>query len=296
VPRLLAVPNVSVAGDEEVLGRIAKAFGRAATVLDFHTDADHGRSVFTLAGEPGGLTESLLAGAQEAVESIDMSSYVGAHPAIGALDVCPVVWLREEDHAAARTEAVAIAAQIGGLGVPVFLYGELAREPGRAERSYFRNGGLTELWLRMEGRELRPDLGPPVPHPRAGATLVTARAPLAAFNVELEGADLDAARVVAAELREAGGGLPGVRAIGLMLSSGRAQVSTNVHDPLTTTLATVVEDVRRLAEPLGARPVEAELVGLIAEGALAGYPADVPIRGFEPERHVIERRLAALGG
>jgi glutamate formiminotransferase len=293
MPVLLAVPNVSVAGDEEVLGRLREAFGRAARILDVHTDADHGRTVFTLAGEPGGLTESLLAGAAEALETIDMSAYTGAHPAIGALDICPIVWIREEDRAAARAEAVAVAAQIGGIGVPVFLYGELAREPGRAERAYFRNGGLAELWLRMDGGELRPDFGPPLPHPRGGATLVTARPPLAAFNVELEGADLEAARAVAAELREAGGGAPGVRAIGLILSSGRAQVSTNVHDPLATTLGAVVEEVRRLAAPLGARPVEAELVGLIPAAAMAGYPADVPIRGFDPDRHVIERRLAA---
>lgn len=293
MPTLLAVPNVSTAADEEALARLARAFGRGATVLDFHTDGDHGRSVFTLAGEPGPLVESLVAGAEEALESIDMSTYRGAHPAIGALDVCPIVWLREEDRDAARTEAVAAATQIGGIGLPVFLYGELAREPGRVERSYFRNGGLSELWLRMEGGELRPDFGPPVPHPHGGATLVTARAPLAAFNVELEGADLDTARAVAAELREAGGGARGVRAIGLMLSSGRAQVSTNVHDPLTTPLGAVVEEVRRLAAPLGARPVESELVGLIPAAALVDYPADVPIRGFDPAQHVIERRLAS---
>jgi glutamate formiminotransferase len=295
MPVLLAVPNVSTAGDEEALGRLATAFGRGAEVLDFHTDGDHGRSVFTLAGEPGRLIEALVAGAEEAIESIDMSSYAGAHPAIGALDVCPLVWLREEDRDAARTAAVAAAAQIGGIGLPVFLYGELARGPSRAERAYFRNGGLAELWLRMEGGELRPDFGPPVPHPHGGATLVTARAPLAAFNVELEGGDLDTARAVAAELREAGGGARGVRAIGLMLSSGRAQVSTNVHDPLTISLGTVVEEVRRLAAPLGARPVEAELVGLIPAAAVVDYPADVPIRGFDPALHVIERRLAALG-
>ncbi|HEX4732368.1 MAG TPA: hypothetical protein VH299_13935 [Solirubrobacterales bacterium] len=293
MPDLLAVPNVSVAGDAAVQRRLGEAFGRSARILDVHTDSDHGRTVFTLAGTPGGLADSLVAGAAEALESIDMSGYTGAHPAIGALDVCPVVWVREEDRDAARTEAVAVAGQIGGIGLPVFLYGELAHGPGRAERAYFRNGGLSELWLRMEGGELRPDFGPPLPHPRGGATLVTARPPLAAFNIELEGADLDAARVVAAELREAGGGLPGVRALGLILSSGRAQISTNVHDPLTTTLGTVVEAVRRLAAPLGARPVEAELVGLIPAGALVNYPADVPIRGFDPELHVIERRLAA---
>src|ERR1700742_3739416 len=283
MPDLLAVPNVSTAGDEEVLGRLAEAFGRAARVLDFHTDTDHGRSVFTLAGEAGGLAESLLAGAAEAVEVIDMSGYHGAHPAIGALDVCPLVWLREEDRAAARTEAGASPGQTGAIGIPVFLYGELAQEPGRTERAYFRNGGLTELWLRMQGGGLHPDFGPSLPPPRAGAPRVTARPPMAAFNVELEGADLDAARVVAAELREAGGGLPGVRALGLMLSGGRAQISTNVHDPLTTTLATVVEDVRRLAAPLGARPIEAELVGLIPAGALVDYPRDVPLRGLRPQ-------------
>ena len=85
-----------------------------------------------------------------------------------------------------------------------------------------------------------------------------------------------------------------MRAIGLLLSSGRAQVSTNVHDPLTVPLGEVVERVRALAAPLGARPLEAELIGLIPEAAVAGYPEDVPIRGFDPRRHVIERRLAAL--
>jgi glutamate formiminotransferase / 5-formyltetrahydrofolate cyclo-ligase len=292
MPPLLAVPNVSEGSDEERLGRLARAFGRGVKVLDRHSDADHGRSVFTLAGAPGALTGALLAGAEEAVETIDMGAYRGSHPAIGALDVCPVVWFGPGDREAARTEAVAVAEQIGGLGVPVFLYGELARDPGRAERAYFRNGGLAELWLRMEGGELRPDFGPPLPHHTAGATLVTARPPLAAFNVELDSGDVEVARAVAAGLREAGGGPTGVRAIGLLLASGRAQVSTNVHDPLAVPLGEIVERVRSLAAPLETRPVEAELVGLIPRAALDRYPADVPIRGFDPARHTIEARLA----
>lgn len=294
MPPLLAVPNVSEGVDGERLDRLERAFTRGVSLLDRHCDADHGRSVFTLAGGPGALTEALTAGAEEALETIDMHDYRGAHPAIGALDVCPVVWFGSGDQEAARTEAVAVAEQIGGLGIPVFLYGELARDPGRAERAYFRNGGLAELWLRMESGELAPDFGPGLPHRTAGATLVTARPPLAAFNVELDTGDIEAARAVAAGLREAGGGLPGVRAIGLLLSSGRAQVSTNVHDPLTVPLGEVVERVRRLAAPLGARPLEAELVGLIPQAAVADYPADVPIRGFDSRQHVIERRLEAL--
>ncbi|HEX5527231.1 MAG TPA: hypothetical protein VFX44_08575 [Solirubrobacterales bacterium] len=293
MPPLLAVPNVSEGSDAERLARLERAFSAGVTLLDRHTDADHDRTVFTLAGQPGALTESLAAGAEEAVETIDMRAYRGAHPAIGALDVCPVVWFHRADREVARAEAIAVATQIGGLGIPVFLYGELAHDPGRAERAYFRNGGLSELWLRMESGELRPDFGPPLPHRNGGATLVTARPPLAAFNVELDSGDVEVAQAVAAGLREAGGGPAGVRAIGLLLASGRAQVSTNVHDPLATPLGEVVERVRQLAAPLGARPVEAELVGLIPRDALVGYPADVPIRGFDPRRQTIEARLAA---
>jgi glutamate formiminotransferase / 5-formyltetrahydrofolate cyclo-ligase len=293
MPFLLAAPNVSEGRDAGRLARLEGAFARGASLLDRHADTDHDRTVFTLAGQPGRLAEALVAGAELALEEIDMAAYRGAHPAIGALDVCPLVWLDPADRAAARTEAVAVATQIGALGVPVFLYGELARDPGRAERAYFRNGGLAELWLRMESGELHPDFGPELPHRRGGATLVTARPPLAAFNVELDSCEIEVARSVAAGLRESGGGLPGVRAIGLLLSNGRAQISTNVHDPLAVPLGAVVERVRELAAPLGARPLEAELVGLVPAAAVAGYPADVPMRGFDPALHLIERRLAA---
>jgi glutamate formiminotransferase len=289
---LLSVPNVSEGRDAELVESLAAAFSAGATLLDRHSDADHDRTVLTLAGSGGELTDALAAGAGAALEAIDMSSYDGLHPAVGALDVCPVVWLRREDERAARELAIAVAERIADLGVPVFLYGELASGPDRRERAYFRNGGLAELWLRMESGELEPDRGPSLPHERAGATLVTARPPLAAFNVELDRGDVEIARAVAAGLRESGGGLTGVRAIGLPLSSGRSQVSTNVHDPLATPLALVVERVRELARPLGARPLEAELVGLVPEAAIVGYPQDVPIRGFDPARQTIERRLA----
>jgi len=292
MPALLAVPNVSEGTDAARIGALEAAFTRGGRLLDRHSDADHDRTVFTLA-DGGALREALALGAEEAIETVDMAGYRGAHPAIGALDVCPVVWLHPDDRDRARAEAVEVATQIGGLGVPVFLYGELARTRARAERAYFRGGGLPELWLRMEAGELAADFGPQLPHRTAGATLVTARPPLAAFNVELDHGDVELARAVAAGLREAGGGLPGVRAIGLMLSSGRGQVSTNVHDPLAVPLGAVVERVRELAAPLGARPVEAELVGLAPAGALAGYPSDVPIRDFVPDRQLIERRLAA---
>jgi len=291
---LLAVPNASEGREAARIEALERAFSTGVALLDRHSDPDHDRTVFTLAGEAEALGAAIARGAAEAVRSIDMSTYDGLHPAIGALDVAPVVWIEPDDREAASEAAIDVADRIGALGVPVFLYGGLASGPERVERAYFRNGGPAELSLRMEAGELRPDRGPAYPHPTAGAALVTARPPLGAFNVELDSGDLDLGRAVAAGLRESGGGLVGVRAIGLPLSRGRVQVSTNIQDPVGTPLGAVVERIRSLAAPLGARPVEAELVGLIPAAALAGYPGDVPIRDFDPELRTIERRLAAL--
>lgn len=291
---LLAVPNVSEGRDAARVEVLARAFSEGVQLLDRHSDPDHNRTVFTLAGEPQALKKALAGGAAEAIGSIDMNEHEGVHPAIGALDVCPIVWTDSADRDLARATAGEVATAIGALGVPVFLYGELAEGPERVERAYFRNGGLAELWLRMEAGELQADRGPRQPHRTAGATLVTARQPLAAFNVELDSDDLELARAVAAGLRESGGGLVGVRAIGLQLSGGQVQISTNVHDPLAVPLGVVVERVRSLAAPLGARAVEAELIGLVPAAALSRYPPDVPIRDFDPELRTIERCLANM--
>ena len=293
---LLAVPNVSEGRDATRIAALERPFAEGVALLDRHSDADHNRTVFTLAGDAGALRGALARGAAEAIRLVDMTAHQGVHPAFGALDVCPIVWLGPGDREAARATAIEVAGEIGALGVPVFLYGELASGSERVERAYFRNGGLAELWVRMEAAELRPDRGPGLPHRTAGATLVTARPPLGAFNLELDTEDLELARAVAAGLRESGGGLPGVRAIGLPLAGGRTQVSANVHDPVATPLGEVVERVRALAAPLGARPVEAELIGLVPAAALAGYPGDVPIRGFDPDLHTIERRIASPRG
>jgi glutamate formiminotransferase / 5-formyltetrahydrofolate cyclo-ligase len=291
---LLAVPNVSEGRDATRVDALARSFSEGVALLDRHSDPDHNRTVFTLAGEPQALTQALARGAAEAISSIDMNTHKGVHPAIGALDVCPIVWTDAEDRDLARATAVEVAVAVGDLGVPVFLYGDLAEGPERVERAFFRNGGLAELWLRMEAGELRADRGPGQPHRTAGAALVTARPALGAFNVELDSDDVELGRAVAAGLRESGGGLPGVRAIGLQLSTGQVQISTNVHDPVAVSLGAVVEWVRSLAAPLGAKPVEAELIGLVPAAALRDYPADVPIKDFDPELATIERRLASL--
>jgi glutamate formiminotransferase/glutamate formiminotransferase/formiminotetrahydrofolate cyclodeaminase len=175
--------------------------------------------------------------------------------------------------------------------VPVFFYGELASADGRRERAFFRDGGLDALCGRMQSGGLEPDLGPLEPHPTAGATLVTARPPLAAFNMVLGGADIGGAREVAAELRESGGGLPGVRAIAIDLGDAGIQVSTNVHDPLSTPLVDVIAAVDRLSRHRGAWVSATEVIGLVPEAAMSGFPDALLPDGFDPDLHLIERRL-----
>jgi glutamate formiminotransferase len=287
---LLAVPNFSEGRDAQLIAAVTAEFERGAQLLDSHSDPVHNRTVLTLAPRSTSLAEALGMGAVACIDRLDISVQEGAHPRIGSLDVCPVVFLGEPERGEARDEAMAAAEAIAALEVPVFLYGELAAYPERQERAHFRRGGPSELARRMRSGELEPDLGPHEPHPRAGATLVTARPPLAAFNLLLDTGELEIAVAIAAELRESGGGLPGVRAMAVDLD-GRAQVSTNVHDPVSVPLAVVIERVRELAAEHGVQVASGEVVGLVPEAAIAGLPADLPLGDFDPERRVIERRV-----
>lgn len=287
--QLLAVPNVSEGEDPDAIDAIGAAFA-PARVLDVHSDPDHGRSVFTLAGRQGELADALVAGAREAVARIDLRAHAGAHPHVGALDVAPVVHLDDASRGAACAEALTAAALIGDeLGLPVFLYGALATKPEHEERAALRSGGPAGLAERVESGKLIPDYGPPSVDPSSGAVLVTARPPLIAFNVDLATDDEDLARAIAADLRESGGGPPGVRAIGLSLPHRRrAQVSLNVHDHRAAPLRDLVAAIAERAEI-----AEAELVGLAPQAALDGLPSDLTLRGFDPRKHVIENALAS---
>jgi glutamate formiminotransferase/glutamate formiminotransferase/formiminotetrahydrofolate cyclodeaminase len=289
-PLLLAVPNVSEATDREALEAIERGCA-PARFLDLHSDPDHGRSVFTIAAPQGQLAAGLVGLARAAVERIDLTAHAGIHPHVGALDVMPVVHLDDERRGAACAEALTAAGLVADeLELPVFLYGELATRPEQRERAWIRRGGPEELGRRIEAGELVPDYGPARLHPTAGAVLAAARPPLVAFNVDLATDDVEAARRIAAGLRESGGGLPGVRALGLYLEDrGRAQVSTNVHDHRAVPLRDVVAYVRERADV-----AEAELVGLAPRAAFEGFPEDVPLRGFDPERHILEEALQAV--
>jgi glutamate formiminotransferase len=286
---LESVPNFSEGRRQPTLDALAAALGEHTELLDIHADVDHNRSVFTLVGQESELVDALLAGVAYARDRIDLRTHEGAHPRIGAADVVPVVPISRDDMARAREAARELARRIGDeLGLPVFLYGELA--PGRGP-AFFRRGGPEELQRRIDAGELRPDYGPERLHESAGAVLVGARRPLIAFNVNLKG-ELEAAREVAAIVRETGSGFPGVRALGLDLpSAGLVQVSMNVEDWEAAALHDIVARVEQEALFRGATVVGSELVGLMPVGAAAAAAgAMLRIDGFDSSR-VLELRL-----
>lgn len=287
---LVAVPNISEGRDLVVVGAVADAIAAdragAVSVLDVHDDPDHHRAVFTVAGGPGTLAPALADGAAEAAARIDLRAERGSHPHVGVLDVCPVVYLDDAWRGAACAEALAAAADIGSAGTSVFLYGELAGGRTRAE---LRRGGPAELARRVDAGELRPDFGPVRIDPARGATLVAARPPLLAFNLELAPpANVADARAIAAAIREGGEeGLPGVRALGMDLPArgGVAQVTCNVEDHRAVPLARLVAAVARHA-----RVAECEVVGLPPRAAFNGFPGDLPVRN----RRTLEDALDAV--
>jgi glutamate formiminotransferase len=205
----------------------------------------------------------VLAGAREAVARIDLRSHEGVHPRVGAVDVAPIVYLDPAMRGAAVAEALILADRLAAdLELPVYLYGMLAGGRTRAE---LRTGGPEALI-----RRTTPDAGPHALHPTAGATLVAARPPLAAFNVEID-APVETAKAIAARIRT----LDGVRALGLRLArQGIVQVSTNIEDLDRTSPADVVAAIREDAEVTGA-----ELVAPAPRSAFESFPADVPLRG-----------------
>ena len=287
---LEAVPNFSEGRDRATIDAIGAALSAHARLLDVHSDSDHNRSVYTLVGSQDELVGALLAGIASARERIDLGCHDGVHPCIGAADVVPVVPLRKADADRARAAALELARRVGEkLALPVFLYADLA--PGRGP-AFFRRGGPVELQRRLDAGELVPDFGPARLDERAGGVLIGARAPLIAFNVDLEGDDLDAARDIARAVRERDGGFPGVRALGLRLPrAGHVQVSLNVEDWQASPLHEVVAAVRREATARGVRVTGSELVGLLpAAAAVAAASSLLGVAGLDPS-HVLELRL-----
>lgn len=268
---LECVPNVSEGRRPEVVARLAAAAASAPGVrlLDVSSDPDHNRSVLTLAGGPDGLHASLLALYEAALAEIDLTRHEGVHPRVGAVDVVPFVPLGDTPMEAAVAAAGRLGEEVASrFGLPVYLYEQAARRPERKRLADVRRGGFEGFPAKIADPAWAPDFGRPRVHPAAGVTVIGARFFLIAFNALLDTPDVAVARAVARRVRESGGGLPAVRAMGVYLASrGRAQVSMNLVDFRRTSLLTALDRVRQEAEALGARVIESEVIGLLPEQA-----------------------------
>ena len=280
------VPNFSEGRDRGVVAAIQQAVRNVPGVLllDSTSDIDHNRTVLTFAGEPKAVADAALAAVAEAANRIDLTKHQGVHPRLGAADVVPFVPIE----AATLDDCAAVAQQTGEriwneLRIPVYLYEAAARRPECARLEDVRKGAAAGV--------LAPDLGD-ARHATAGYCVVGARRYLVAWNVILDSDDLGAARVIAGEIRESGGGLPAVKALGLPLASrSQVQVSINLTDFRRTPLHVVFDAVAMRARERGIRILGSELIGMIPQAALlatAGH--DMRWLNLRPEL-VLEARL-----
>ncbi len=299
------VPNFSEGRDRRTVDEIAAAIQSVTGVfvLDLHMDPDHHRSVVTFAGSKEGVGEAAVRAAGKALERIDMSRHKGEHPRLGATDVVPFVPVRgvtlEDCTEIARKAGHEIAQR---FGIPVYFYGAAALRPERVKLEDVRRGGYERLIrLGLDDAPRAPDAGPARLHPAAGATIVGARPYLIAFNVNLDCADRAAADSIARAVRTSSGGLPGIKAMGVLLSSrkvkgqsAQAQVSMNLTDLDQTSLAQAYRAVEKETARLRIRILSSEIVGLAPQRAFDGIgPEDIRLADFSPEK-ILENRLAAV--
>lgn len=303
---LEAVPNFSegrdVATVEAIVGAIMDA---GADVLDWSADPDHNRAVVTLVGTPETVERAVVAGAQVAVERIDLRRHQGVHPRIGALDVLPFVPLvglgMDDARASAHRVGKILARE---LGVPVFFYAQASEPPGRGLAELRRGGfeAMVDGW--PEGRTpdvLPPDWTHPGAHPTAGATCVGARELLLAWNVVLDGVDMADARRIARTIRETGGGFAGLRALAFELASRDAiQISMNLEDVRRVSPLDVFEAIEAMAAEAGGRVVETEVIGMLPDELIFPAAAQrLSLPGAASERLLsrrLVRHLADRGG
>jgi glutamate formiminotransferase len=281
------VPNFSEGRDAAKLDAIAQAILAVpgVAILDRHIDADHNRSVITMAGAPAAVAEAAILAVGKAVELIDLNAQTGVHPRIGAADVVPFVPV----DGITLEECARIAEQVGEqiwqrFGVPVYLYQASARHPRNLDLENIRRGQFEGLSVAVQiDPERRPDFGEAMLHPTAGATVVGARKFLIAYNINLDTADIEVAKRIARQIRFSSGGLPFVKALGVLLKSRNlAQVTMNLTDFEVTPIHVVFDAVAKAAGEFGVGIVGSEIIGLVPARALEMAAAHyLKIEGFQ---------------
>ncbi|MBM4060521.1 MAG: glutamate formimidoyltransferase [Planctomycetes bacterium] len=300
-PLLEFVPNFSEGRRRDVVDAIVATMTAVPGVkcLGTELEANHHRSVVTLAGPAGAIAEAAVRGAAAAMQRLDLRTHRGEHKRMGAMDVCPFVPLAGATMADAVATAKAVGARIGSeLGLPVFLYAEACTRESRRVLGNFRNKEFEGL-LGLVGTdpEFAPDFGPAKLHPSAGGVAVGARKFLIAYNVNLATLDVQIAKDVAKAVREKDGGFKKVQAMGFFLEDKQlSQVSMNLLDYEVTSIRTVFDKVAELAAAKGVQVAESELIGLAPAAAIdAALARHVKLPQFDPRQQVVEQKLAAMG-
>jgi glutamate formiminotransferase len=295
MPIIESIPNVSEGRRPEVIEELANAIRATAGVrlLDHSSDTSHNRSVFTLVGDAPSLKVAILSLMDVAVRRIDLRQHSGEHPRVGAVDVVPFVPIEDVSMA----DCVQLAKEVGAaaaerFALPVYLYEEASSNVARKNLEDIRRGEFEGLSAKMSSADWRPDFGPDSPHPSAGATVVGARMPLIAYNINLATDRLDVARKIAAAIRHSSGGLRYVKAMGVKLEDRNlAQVSMNLTNYEKTPVFRVFEMVKREAERYGVSILESEIVGLIPSAALTrSAEFYLQIEGFS-DNQILEKKL-----
>ena len=270
------IPNISEGRQEDVLNECADAIrATGVRLLDVKPDAAHNRCVYTFAGERASVKAAVRALFDCALPRIDLRQHTGEHPRVGAVDVVPFVPIE----GVTMADCVALAKEVGAeiaaaFNLPIFLYEDAASTPERRNLEDIRRGEFEGLTAKLARPEWKPDFGPSAPHPSAGATVVGARMPLIAYNINLATNRLDVAKKIAAAVRQSSGGFRFVKAMGIELADrGIVQVSMNLTNFDKTPIFRVFEMVKREAARYGVSVLESEIIGLIPAAALTASAA-----------------------
>ena len=289
------IPNISEGRRPEVVAAIADAIRAVPGVrlLDYSSDASHNRSVFTLAGDAAPLKEAVLRLFERTLEAVDLRVHEGEHPRLGAVDVVPFVPIEGATMDDCVRLARDVAAEVASrFAVPIYLYEEASANPARKNLEDIRRGEFEGLAVKMASEGWAPDFGPSTPHESAGASVIGARMPLIAYNINLNTDRVDVARKIAAAIRHSSGGFRYVKAAGFKLEDRNlAQVSMNLTNYEKTPIFRVFETVKREAARYGVSILESEIVGLIPAAALNGAAEYyLQIAGFKGEQ-ILENKL-----
>ncbi len=291
------VPNFSEGRSREVIQALAATVRAVPDVclLDQTMDMDHNRAVLTFAGRPEAVAEAAFRAVKTAKNLIDLREHQGEHPRVGSTDVVPLIPIRGVTMEDCIALAHSLGRRIGSeLEIPVFLYQQAASRAQRTSLAAIRKGGLVSLTHRMRTDPAwHPDYGPVAPHQTAGVTVVGARKPLIAFNVNLMTSDLNIAKAIAKKVRFSSGGLPCVKAIGVKLASrDLVQVSMNLTDFEQTSIQTAFDAVKQEAAARGIRVLESEVIGLVPQKAMFQVTQDrLQLKKFDASQ-VLETRLS----